>query len=373
MRLILTGGGTGGHVYPALAIAETFSREKDFMPLTTLFVGTKNRMEAELVPKAGLDIEYIRAAPFERKFSGAFFSMLATNLAGFIESFEIVRKMRPDLLIATGGYVTLPVVAAARLARTFGIMGTKLVVLEPNAVAGLTNKMLSPFVDEVWYAISPPGRKLGPREAVVGTPVRATMRRKMTAAAGRTLLKLDPDKRTIVVMGGSLGARSINEAMAELVRGGMPDDWQLFMIAGQRDQQEMWRQLGWRERVKCVAYLDDPRPAYAAADIVVSRAGASTIGELAATGTPALLVPYPHATANHQVHNAQAYAASGAARVIPDAELDSARLRLEVTAALQGERAVAMRAAAERAALVDPRTAIVARVKSWRAPNESNP
>jgi len=199
------------------------------------------------------------------------------------------------------------------------------------------------------------------------------MRRKMTAAAGRALLKLDPDKRTIVVMGGSLGARSINEAMAELVRGGMPDDWQLFMIAGQRDQQEMWRQLGWRERVKCVAYLDDPRPAYAAADIVVSRAGASTIGELAATGTPALLVPYPHATANHQVHNAQAYAASGAARVIPDAELDSARLRLEVTAALQGERAVAMRAAAERAALVDPRTAIVARVKSWRAPNESNP
>jgi UDP-N-acetylglucosamine--N-acetylmuramyl-(pentapeptide) pyrophosphoryl-undecaprenol N-acetylglucosamine transferase len=373
VKLVLTGGGTGGHVYPALAIAETFSREKDFTPLTTLFVGTKDRMESEIVPKAGVEIEYVRAAPLERKISGAFFGMLVTNLLGFVESFEIVRKLRPDVLIATGGYVTLPVMAAARAARTLGIMGTKLVVLEPNAIAGLTNKMLGPFVDEVWYSIAPPGRKLGSREVVIGTPVRATMRRKMTAQEGRAALKLDPDKTTIVVMGGSLGARSINDAVAGLVRAGLPDEWQLVLISGQRDQQDMWRQLGWRERVKVVAYLDDPRPAYAAADIVVSRAGASTIGELAATGTPALLVPYPHATADHQTHNAQAYAAGGAARIVPDAELDAGRLRLELTAALKGERAASMRAAAEKAALADPRAAIVARVKSWGAPNVDNP
>jgi UDP-N-acetylglucosamine--N-acetylmuramyl-(pentapeptide) pyrophosphoryl-undecaprenol N-acetylglucosamine transferase len=372
---MLTGGGTGGHVYPALAIAETFSREKDFTPLTTLFVGTKDRMESQIVPKAGVEIEYVRAAPLERKFSGSFFSMLATNVVGFVESFEIVRKMRPDVLIATGGYVTLPVVAAARALKMLGLMGpqTHLVVLEPNAVAGLTNRALAPLVDEVWYALPPAGRKLGAREAVVGIPVRSTMRRPMTAAEGRAALRIDPGRTTVVVMGGSLGAQSINDAMAKLIESEMPENWQVVLISGQRDQQEMWRRLGWREHVKVIAYLDDPRPAYAAADIVVSRAGASTLGELAATGTPALLVPYPHATADHQTANARAYAAAGAARVIPDAELDAGRLRLELAAALGAERSGQMRAAAEKAARSDPRAAIVARVKSWSNSNASPP
>jgi UDP-N-acetylglucosamine--N-acetylmuramyl-(pentapeptide) pyrophosphoryl-undecaprenol N-acetylglucosamine transferase len=369
---MLTGGGTGGHVYPALAIAETFSLEKDFTPLTTLFVGTKERMESTIVPKAGVEIEYVRAAPLERKISKAFFGMLATNIVGFVEAFEIVRKMRPDVLIATGGYVTLPVVAAARAVKMLGLMGTRLVVLEPNAVAGLTNKALAPFVDEIWYAL-PPGRALTPREAVVGTPVRASMRRPMSAAEGRAALRLDPERTTIVVMGGSQGAQSINDAIATLVESGMPEDWQVAVLSGERDQREVWRRLGWREHIKIFAYMDDPRPAYAAADVVVSRAGASTLGELAATGTPALLVPYPHATADHQAANARAYAASGAARVIPDDELNAGRLRLELVAALGKERGGEMRAAAEKAARADPRAAIVARVKSWSNSNGGTP
>lgn len=370
---MLTGGGTGGHVYPAIAIAQAFAAEASFAPLEITFVGTRGGLEASIVPKAALPIAFVHAAPLTRALSLSLVRTVVDNVRGFFESLAVLHRAKPDVLIATGGYVTLPVMAAARAARTLGIMGTKLVVLEPNAIAGLTNKMLGPFVDEVWYSIAPPGRKLGSREVVIGTPVRATMRRKMTAQEGRAALKLDPDKTTIVVMGGSLGARSINDAVAGLVRAGLPDEWQLVLISGQRDQQDMWRQLGWRERVKVVAYLDDPRPAYAAADIVVSRAGASTIGELAATGTPALLVPYPHATADHQTHNAQAYAAGGAARIVPDAELDAGRLRLELTAALKGERAASMRAAAEKAALADPRAAIVARVKSWGAPNVDNP
>ena len=372
MRLLLTGGGTGGHIYPALAIAETFSWEKDFTPLRTLFVGTKDRMEAQIVPKAHVEIEFVRAAPLERKFSRAFFTMLFTNFVGFIESFEIIRKMRPDVLIATGGYVTFPVVAAARAVRYLGIMGTKLVVLEPNAVSGLTNRALAPLVDEVWYAL-PPGRKLRKREVIIGTPVRASMRRAMSAAEGRAALKLEAEKATIVVMGGSQGASSINEAVADLMKAGIPDEWQILLIAGQREQSDMYRRLGWRDRIRIVPYLDDPRAAYAAADIVVSRAGASTLAELAATGTPALLVPYPHATADHQTANARVYAESGAARVIPDGELDSGRLRVELTAALGKERGAAMRAAAERAALADPRSAIVARVKSWSHANGAAP
>jgi len=176
-----------------------------------------------------------------------------------------------------------------------------------------------------------------------------------------------------VVMGGSQGASSINEAVADLMKAGIPDEWQILLIAGQREQSDMYRRLGWRDRIRIVPYLDDPRAAYAAADIVVSRAGASTLAELAATGTPALLVPYPHATADHQTANARVYAESGAARVIPDGELDSGRLRVELTAALGKERGAAMRAAAERAALADPRSAIVARVKSWSRANGAAP
>jgi UDP-N-acetylglucosamine--N-acetylmuramyl-(pentapeptide) pyrophosphoryl-undecaprenol N-acetylglucosamine transferase len=330
-------------------------------------------MEAEIVPKAHVEIEFVRAAPFERKVSRKFFGMLVTNLVGFVESFEIIRKMRPDVLIATGGYVTFPVVAAARAVRYLGIMGTKLVVLEPNAVSGLTNKALAPLVDEVWYSLAPQGRKLGKREVVIGTPVRASMRRAMSAGEGRAALKLEAEKTTIVVMGGSQGASSINEAVADMMKSGVPDEWQILLIAGQRDQAEMYRRLGWRERIRILPYLDDPRAAYAAADIVVSRAGASTLAELAATGTPALLVPYPHATGDHQTANARVYAEGGAARVIPDGELSGGRLRVELTAALGKERGTAMRAAAERAALADPRAAIVARVKSWSRANGSAP
>ncbi len=371
--MALTGGGTGGHVFPAIAIAEAFAREKDFTPLRTIFIGTKDRMEAQLVPKAGLDIEFVRAAPLERKISASFFTMLVANTVGFVESLGVLRDLQPDVLIATGGYVALPVVAAARFARSLGLLGTRIAVLEPNAVSGLTNRMLGPLVDEIWYALEPQGRPLGAREFVVGTPVRSSMRRSVDPAEARAALKLDPNLSTIVVMGGSQGATSLNTAVADLVTAGLPSEWQILLIAGQRDQNEMWRRLGWRERVKVIPFIDDPRTAYAAADIVVSRAGASTIGELAATATPALLVPYPHATDDHQTANAKAHAAGGAARVIPDAELDAGRLRLELTAALGKERLGAMRRAAQRAALADARVKIVARVKSWPIANTKSP
>jgi UDP-N-acetylglucosamine--N-acetylmuramyl-(pentapeptide) pyrophosphoryl-undecaprenol N-acetylglucosamine transferase len=195
----------------------------------------------------------------------------------------------------------------------------------------------------------------------------------MTAAEGRAALKLEPNKSTILVLGGSLGAHSLNTAVADLVAAGLPDDWQVLLVAGEAEQNEMWRRLGWRERVKVVPYLEDPRFAYAAADIVVSRAGASTLGELAATASPALLVPYPLATGDHQTANARAHAAGGAARVIPDAELDAGRLRLELTAALGKERLAAMRTAAERAALADARANVIARVKTWAVTNTANP
>jgi len=369
MRLILTGGGTGGHIYPALALAEAFAGEPAFAPLAVDFIGTRDGIETRIVPQAGVPLHVVASAPLARRFDFSLLRTLATNAFGTLEALRVLLRLRPDVLIATGGYVSLPVVIALRLARALGRSRARIAVLEPNAAAGLTNRLLAPLVDEVWYAIAPSGRRLRAREHVVGVPVRSSMRRPLAAADARAQLGISEGGTVIVVMGGSQGARSINEAAAGYVEGGVPPDTQVVIVAGERDYATLHARLDGRRGATVLAYLDDPRAAYAAADLVVARAGASTLGELAATGTPALLVPYPHATADHQVHNARAFQSCGAARIVADAGLDAARLRSELAAALEPGALAKLRDAARTHAAVDPRATIVARVKAWCVSN----
>ena len=376
MKLLLTGGGTGGHVYPALAIAEALAEDAVFAPLDVLFVGTRGGLEASIVPKAGLATAFVDAAPLLRKISPALFSTVFANAAGFVQALRVLGRFKPDVTVATGGYVALPVVAALRFLRTLGRSRAKVALLEANAVPGLTNRLLEPLVDEVWLSVPEPAAALGSKAVVTGTPVRASMLRPLAQVEARLTLGLDPYKKTVVVMGGSQGARSINEAVASLVTGrGLPSDWQILHVSGARDH--AW--LAEREReavsegaVHLVAYLEDPRAAYAAADLVVARSGASTLGELAATATPALLVPFPFATADHQTHNAAAFARGGAASVVADRELDAERLYRELRALLAPERLAAMRDAAHVRG-VDPRAAVRERVKRWLPAKNVNP
>ena len=372
---MLTGGGTGGHIYPGLAIAEALGEDPACAPLEVLFVGTRDRLEAQIVPKAGVPIAFVHAAPLARRFSArdpfALVRTLGANAAGLFESLAILQRARPDVLIATGGYVALPVVAALRVLRLFGRSRARTALLEPNAVAGMTNRLLAPLVDEVWYAIAP-ARPLRARERVVGTPVRTSMRRAMDAAEARATLGLDAHKTTIVVMGGSQGAASLNAAVAALLERGVPAAWQFVVIAGAREFEAVRARLSARAAATVVPYLDDPRAAFAAADLVVARAGASTLGELAATATPALLVPYPHATGDHQQHNAEAYAASGAARVLADRELGD-RFGVVLAEMLAEPALTGLRDAARGLAQSDPRATIVARVKAFSASNKALP
>lgn len=365
MRLVLTGGGTGGHVYPALAIAEAFATEPAFAPFAVDFIGTRGGLEAQIVPAAGLPLHTVRAAPLARKMSLSLVGTLATNVLGVIDALRVLHRLQPDIVIATGGYVSLPVVVAMRLVRALGRSRTRIAVLEPNAAAGLTNRLVAPLVDEVWYAIPPSARALRGGEFVVGIPVRSSMRRPLAKSDARAALGLPATATIVVVIGGSQGARSINEAVAGYIEAGVADGIHMLVIAGDRDFAVLARRLAGRADATVLAYLDDPRSAYAAADLVLARAGASTLGELAATATPALLVPYPFATADHQGHNARAYAAGGGARVVADRDLDAVRLRAELVAALEPTALAEMRAAAERASAVDPRATIVARVKAW--------
>jgi UDP-N-acetylglucosamine--N-acetylmuramyl-(pentapeptide) pyrophosphoryl-undecaprenol N-acetylglucosamine transferase len=358
-------------VYPALAIAQAFAAEPAFAPLDVTFIGTRRGLEATIVPKAGLPLAFVHAAPLSRALSLALVRTVVDNVRGFFEALAVLHRARPDVLIATGGYVAFPVVAALRLVRLLGRTRARIAVLEPNAVPGLTNRILAPLVDEVWYGIAPAHARTD--AIVVGTPVRESMRRDVGKPAARERLGLSAAATVIVAMGGSQGARSINDAVAALVEAGLPAGYHVLVIAGARDRDALAARLRGRTDATVLGYLDDPRDAYAAADLVVARAGASTLGELAATGTPALLVPYPFATADHQRFNAEAFGAGGAAVVVADADLDEARLRAELLRALAPEQLARMRASAERLRALAPHAAIVARVKSWSVSNGSPP
>lgn len=320
------------------------------------------------MPKAGVRFATVAAAPLVRREPGALAATVATNVRGIAQACRLLGRERPDVLIATGGYVALPVVAALRLLRFARRSRARIALLEPNAVAGLANRLLAPLVDELWLAHPPNSRELRPREHVVGMPVRAALRAPRWPAAARAALGVPPERSMVLVMGGSQGARSLNEATAGMLEAGGVPDVGFVVLAGTRDRGELAARLAGRDDVRVLGYLDDPQPAYAAADLVVARAGASTLGELAATAAPALLVPYPFATADHQRHNAEAFASGGAAHVVADAELDAARLRAEVVRALEPATLAAMRTAAANRAATDPGRAIAARVKAWRAP-----
>ncbi len=363
MRLVLTGGGTGGHVYPAIAIAQAFADEPAFAPLQVTFVGTRGGLEAAIVPKAALPIAFVHAAPLTRALSLSLVRTVVDNVRGFFEALAVLHRAKPDVLIATGGYVAFPVVAALRAVRLTGRSHARIALLEPNAVAGLTNRILAPLVDELWYAIAPPGGAGG--GFVTGTPVRASMRAPVPKGEARARLGVPIDATLVVAMGGSQGARSINDAVAGFVEAGLPAGYHVLAIAGARDLAALAQRLAGKPGVTVLGYLDDPRDAYAAADIVVARSGASTLGELAATRTPALLIPYPFATADHQRYNAEAFAADGAAIVLADRDLSPETLRETLLAALAPARLQTLRDAAAELGTRAPHAAIIARVKSW--------
>jgi UDP-N-acetylglucosamine--N-acetylmuramyl-(pentapeptide) pyrophosphoryl-undecaprenol N-acetylglucosamine transferase len=357
----LTGGGTGGHIYPALAIAEMLREEPQAQPLFVQFVGTRDRLEATLVPSAGLPIAFVRSRPLARKFSFAFLGTLVQNAIGVAQACMTIARVKPDCAIATGGYVAFPVVLATRLLRALGIVRARIALVEPNARAGLTNRILAPLVDEIWYGYAGLGEQSA-KTFVTGTPVRASFLEAVGQADARGALGLDPGRKTIFVMGGSQGAQRLNNAVAQMLSQGLvPDDWQIVHVTGPTDAvpQDLAPELA--ARVLTRVYLGDPRTAYAAADVIVARAGASTLAEIAATGTPALLVPYPYASDDHQTRNAEVFVRAGAARLIPDRELDGRRLSQELNAVLEPRTLATMRAAAGALAPRDIRGTIVSR------------
>ena len=369
MKVAFAGGGTGGHVYPAIALADALKDRAEI-----LFIGSPDGIENTLVPAAGYELATIESSPLQRGASLRSIGTAAMNVIGIAQGLGVLRSFRPDIAIATGGYVSFPAMAAARILRMSGLRAP-LALLEPNAHPGLANRLLAPIVDEVWGAFPAADPAFGKKYVYTGVPVRASLLHPNNRIEAARKLGLDPSRRTILAVGGSQGARSINEAVAALAtRRALPPSWQLLHICGERDYDYMQaaeRMPFGANLVVLVPYLQDMSDAYAVCDLAIARAGASTLGELAALGIPAILVPYPHAAEDHHARNAAVLAERGAAVVIEDRELNADALWWTLRELMQPERLEQLRSAARTLANRDPVATILARVEALAAKNES--
>ena len=346
MTVVFAGGGTGGHLYPAIAIADALRARR----ANVAFIGSADRLETTIVPKAGYPLYTIAAHSLPRMPSLRVFRAIAQNVRGIVQSLGVLRAQRPDLVVATGGYVSFPVAVAARMRRLARLSRAPLVLLEPNASPGLTNRLLAPMVDEVWRSI----------------PIRASLRRLPPREEAAARLGLDVSRRTLVAVGGSQGARAINDALLGLVaHGGIPDGWQLLHLTGESDYERVAaRRAPANAPVVVRSYLDDMADAYAVADLLLTRAGASTLGELGALGKPAIVVPYPFAAEGHQAANAAPLETAGAVVVLSDRELQDGGLPALLAETTEDRRLAGLRESARRMQGSDPLAAILARIDS---------
>ena len=315
-RVLLACGGTGGHVYPAIAIADAV---RALAPgADVAFAGTRDRMEWTAVPKAGYPIHAVTVSGFQRGLSG---EALRRNLTfplklarGLAESWRLVGAFDPDVVVGTGGYASGPVGLAAVARRR------PLVIQEQNATAGATNRLLAPRAARVFVAFEAArGAFPGVETTVAGNPVRADLTPGGDAATARAHFGLAPDAPVLLVMGGSLGAAPLNDAVEAHLDALLASGASVLWATGTRYHDAVSARVGARPGLALVPYLDRMDLAYTAASLAVCRSGALTCSELAATGTPSALVPSPNVTADHQTSNARAM--DGAAILVPEREL----------------------------------------------------
>jgi UDP-N-acetylglucosamine--N-acetylmuramyl-(pentapeptide) pyrophosphoryl-undecaprenol N-acetylglucosamine transferase len=332
---MIAGGGTGGHIYPGIAVAEELRRLDSQVEF--LFVGSDRGLEKKVVPAAGFSLATIPARGVVRTSWWRFPAAAWGNMIAFFKALTLVKEFHPHVVLGTGGYVSLPVGVAAWLTKT------PLVIQEQNSVPGLANRVLSKFADEVHLAFTEARRYLWRRDRLklTGNPVRRMILSGNRRTA-RSRFGLDERTPTIFVFGGSRGAQRITEAALDAMRrlkGSIAA--QYILQTGKENfaaAKEETKRLDVRAVV--VPFVTRIHEAYAAADVVVSRAGAMTLAEIAASGVPAILVPYPHAAYDHQVKNAQSLNERGAAGLILDHELTGERLAQELLTLLRDREAL---------------------------------
>lgn len=344
MRVLIAGGGTGGHLYPGIAVAEELARRD---PATTVsFVGTARGLESRVVPALGLPLDLIRSAGLKGKSAGALLRGLALLPLSALDAWRVLSRRRPDVVVGVGGYSSGPVLALAVLRRI------PTLVMEQNTAPGFTNRALARWVSAAAVSYDETLRHFPGVGVVTGNPVR----REFLAAGGGDDAARADGRVGVLIVGGSQGARAVNEAMAAAAPR-LAGHAATLAITHQTGERDLARVRDAYAAAGCPAtvepFLHDMHARMRAADLVVSRAGASTLAELTILGKPMVLVPLPTAADDHQRKNAVALAAAGAAEVIEERELSGERIAATVTA-LAGDAARRQRMARAALALGRP-------------------
>ena len=316
MRIVIAGGGTGGHLFPGIAIAEEFLKRDDGTQI--IFIGTKRGIESRLLGQMGYELREIDIEGVKGRGIKALMKVVYQIPKSMGQSRRILKQFRPDMVVGVGGYASGPALLTAHW------MGLPTAIAEQNAVPGVTNKILGRFADKIFVTYEQT-RTFFPQARVVfsGNPVRASFTaRNLSETRNRT-------HRQLLIFGGSQGAEAINKSVIGMLPqlSGIKDKIRILHQTGQRQLEEVkkaYEQFGIQAEVK--SFIMEMAQAYADSDLIICRAGATSLAEITAAGKAAVLIPYPWAANDHQFKNAQALEAEGAAAVIPERELSGARL-----------------------------------------------
>jgi len=316
MKVIITGGGTGGHIFPALAILEELQR-RDHL-LLVQWVGKKGSMEEEICKQKDIPFRSVPIRGWPRKVSiaqGVTFFMLALSI---LRAFHILLRFQPQIVIGVGGYVSFPIIWAAQKLKI------PTVLHEQNSRLGMANRILAkeakkiflsfPLMEELPQEIYPPERFI-----CTGNPIRHAFLAHPSREEALNTLGLSADRKTVLVMGGSQGAHTLNSVVVEMLNALQPDKFQIIWITGRNDY-DTFKNLATTAKVpvKIYPFYEDMATLMSAVDLIIARSGASTLAEITVLGKPSILVPFPHATDNHQEYNARSLEEVGAAEVVLD-------------------------------------------------------
>jgi UDP-N-acetylglucosamine--N-acetylmuramyl-(pentapeptide) pyrophosphoryl-undecaprenol N-acetylglucosamine transferase len=314
MKAIISGGGTGGHIFPAVSIAEELKQRNSSVSI--LFVGAQNRMEMEKIPTLGYTIVGLPIQGLQRKFSIKNFKTLINVFRSIRKAKKIIRDFKPDIAIGVGGYASGPMLFAAQR------MNVPTLIQEQNSYAGITNKILAKRVQKVCVAYDGMERFFRPETIVfTGNPIRPQIQNiTCTREEAVEYFSLDSKKKTILIIGGSLGARTLNQSISQNIHDLKNKNIEIIWQTGKLYYQQALAEAKNIDSIHVYEFIKDMDLAFTAADVIISRAGAGTISELCIVGKPCVLVPSPNVSEDHQTKNAQALVDKNAALMVHDAE-----------------------------------------------------
>lgn len=316
MKIVVTGGGTGGHIYPALAIIKYFEKkEKD---LEVLYIGTHNRMENDIIPKFNIPFKSLEIYGFSKDLKRNFKNIKCV-IKAYYECIKILKEFKPDVVIGVGGYVTLPVIMAGKK------LNINTYLHEQNSIPGKANKFLSKGVTKVFVSMKGSIKHFKNASVVYsGNPSgdNVTNLKPIT----KEELGLDKNKKLVVITSGSLGSSALNDKLIDFLKLSNGKDYQVLMITGKNNYDNVLKRGNYESNIKILPYLNNLAALFKNSDVVISRAGASTIAELLASKTPSILIPSPYVANNHQYYNALELSDAKCAIMIEENNLDSNKL-----------------------------------------------